>query len=112
MGDITGYSKFLKVPGETFESINKINAKICKDEQEILYRLLNNKAEQKIKTYGRKINDLEKKYGMNFSAFQAKIHSKRMEENLEEWNDLVLWGGYIKAYLYWRQFCRTKGLKS
>ncbi|MGB9927714.1 MAG: hypothetical protein ACPK85_04850 [Methanosarcina sp.] len=111
MGDIIGYNGFIKAPGGTFESINKSNTKINKEEQEVLYWLLHNKAEQKIVSYGRKITDLENKYGMDFSTFQNKIRFKETEGNFEEWNDFILWGGYIKAYCYWQQFCQNKSTR-
>lgn len=111
MGDIIGYNELMKAPGGTFESINKTNLKINKDEQEILYWLLHNKAEQKIVSYGKKITELERKYGMDFSAFEKRIHLRETEGNFEEWNDFILWGSYIKAYCYWQQFCQNKGTK-
>lgn len=106
MGDIVNYFGYVKVPRKTCKSVHKIvKTDLYKDENEVLYWLVHNKAEQKIDYYDKKISEMEKKYRMDFSAFENRIHSRKEEKNLEEWNDFILWGGYVKAYRYWKQFC-------
>ena len=102
MGDVIEY---VKVPRKIFEPISDmVKAGLYKDEQEALQRLVHDQAEQKIDKYGKKIAEMEQKYGMDFSAFEKRIHSRAGEEDFEEWDDFTLWEGYIKAYRYWEQY--------
>lgn len=75
-----------------------------KDEQIILQGFLHNKAEQKIGYYDKKMAEMKQKYDMDFSTFQNKIYLRAAEIDLEEWNDFVLWGCYVKVHRYWAQF--------
>lgn len=97
---------YVKMPGKLIEPIDSM-AKISlnKEEQKILQGFLHNKAEQKISYYDKKIAEMKQNYGMDFSIFQNKIHSRAAEIDLEELNDFVLWGRYVKARRYWAQFC-------
>lgn len=91
--------KSIKQPG--YIKKNNIN----NEEQKLLQLFLQNKAKQKIEYYDKKISEMKQKYDMDFSTFQKKIYLKPVEVDFEEWNDFVLWGGYVKAYKYWAQFC-------
>lgn len=106
MGDIVEYGQYVKVPGKLLEPIDSM-AKISlyKEEQRVLQEFVHNKAEKKANYYDKKIAEMKQKYDMDFSAFQNKIYLRAGEIDLEEWNDFVLWGGYLKAYRYWAQFC-------
>lgn len=96
----------IKVPGKLLKPIdNTDKVGLYKDEQKVLQWFVHNKAEQKINYYDKKIAEMKQKYNMDFSAFQNKIYLRATEVDLEEWNDFVLWGGYVKAYKYWEQFC-------
>ena len=67
-------------------------------------RLLNDRAEQKMDYYGKVIVEMEQKYGMDFSTFEKRIHSRVGEEDFEEWDDFILWESYVKASRYREQF--------
>lgn len=106
MGDTVKFGQYVKVPGKPPELISKtIKIGLYKEEQKILQGFVHSKAEQKIDYYGKKIDEMKKKYNMDFSAFKNEISLRAAEVNLEEWNDFVLWGSYVKAYRYWAQFC-------
>jgi Arc/MetJ-type ribon-helix-helix transcriptional regulator len=97
--------EYVKIPKKIFDPISDmVKAGIYKDEQEALQHLVHDQAEQKIEHYGKKIAEMEQKYGMDFSAFEKKIHSRIDEENFEEWDDFIFWESYVKAYRYWEQF--------
>jgi Arc/MetJ-type ribon-helix-helix transcriptional regulator len=102
LGDVIEY---VKVPRKIFEPISDmVKAGLYKDEQEALQRLVHDQAEQKRDNYGKKIAEMEQKYGMDFSAFEKRIHSRAGEEDFEEWDDFIFWESYVKAYRYWEQF--------
>jgi len=102
MGDAIEY---VKVPKKIFEPISDmVKAGLYKDEQEALQRLVHDQAEQKIGNYGKKIAEMEHKYGMDFYAFEKRINTREGEENFEEWDDFIIWESYVKAYRYWEQF--------
>ncbi len=106
MGEVFDYVQYIKVSGKFLEPIDSIaKVSIYRDEQKILKGFVHNKAEQKINYYNKKIAEMKKKYNMDFLAFQNKIYLGEVEVDLEGWNDFVLWGGYVKAYKYWAQFC-------
>jgi hypothetical protein len=106
LGDIFEHVNYVKVPGKTFKPIHKkLKTGLYKDENEVLHWLVHKKAEQKKDYYCKKISEMEQKYNMDFSVFENRIHLKARQENLEECNDLILWGGYVKACRYWEQFC-------
>ncbi|RXA17274.1 hypothetical protein EQO05_12660 [Methanosarcina sp. MSH10X1] len=106
MGDAFEYGKYVKVPGRLPEPLNGMaKAGLYKEEQKILQGFLHSKAEQKIDYYNRRIAEMKSKYDMDFSSFQNRIYLRTTEVELEEWNDFVLWGSYVKAYRYWAQFC-------
>jgi Arc/MetJ-type ribon-helix-helix transcriptional regulator len=97
--------EYVKVPRKVFEPISDmVKAGLYKDEQEALKRLVHDQAEQKIDYYGKKITEMEQKYGMDFSAFEKRIHSREGEEDFEEWDDFILWESYVTASRYWEQF--------
>jgi len=100
------YGRYVKMPGKLLEPIDSM-AKIGlnKDEQKILQGFVHNKAEQKTGYYDKKIAEMKQKYDMDFSTFQNMIYLRKAEIDLEEWNDFVLWGSYVKAHRYWAQFC-------
>jgi len=97
--------EYVKIPKKIFEPISDmVKAGLYKDEQEALQRLVHDQAEQKISKYSKKMAEMEQKYGMDFSAFEKRIHSRAGEEDFEEWDDFIFWESYIKAYRYWEKF--------
>ena len=54
--------------------------------------------------YSKMIAEMEHKYGMDFSAFEKRIHLRVGEEDFKEWDDFMLWESYVKASKYWEQF--------
>jgi hypothetical protein len=106
LGDIVKYGQHLQISGKLLEPVNNMDkASLYQDEQKVLKWFVHDMAEQKINYYDKKIAEMKQKYDMDFSTFQNKIYLKAVEVDLEEWNDFVLWGSYIKAYRYWSQFC-------
>ncbi len=106
MGDIIEYGQYIQIPEKLFEPVNsKDKVILSQDEKKVLKEFVHSTAEQKINYYNKKIAEMKQKYDMDFSTFQNKIYLKASEVDLEEWNDFVLWGSYIKAYRYWAQFC-------
>jgi hypothetical protein len=106
LGDIVEYGHYIQIPEKLLEPVTIIdNVNIYQDEQKILKGFVHDKAEQKINYYEKKITEMKQKYDMDFSTFQNKIYLKAVKVGLEEWNDFILWGSYIKAYRYWAQFC-------
>jgi len=106
LGDTVKFGQHVELPGNPSELINNtIKVGIYKEEQIILQGFVHSKAEQKIDYYEKKIAEMKQKYDMDFSTFKNKISLGAAEVNLEEWNDFVLWGSYVKAYRYWAQFC-------
>ncbi len=103
MGDAIEY---VKISRKIFEPISDmVKAGLYKDEQEALKRLVHDQAEQKIDYYNKKIAEMEQKYGMDFSAFEKRIHSRvGGEEDFEEWDDFIIWESYVTASRYWEQF--------
>ncbi|MDQ1275234.1 MAG: hypothetical protein QG610_807 [Euryarchaeota archaeon] len=97
--------EYVKISRKIFEPISDmVKAGLYKDEQEALKRLVHNQAEQKIDYYNKKIAEMEQKYGMDFSAFEKRIHSRVEEEDFEEWDDFIIWESYVTASRYWEQF--------
>ena len=106
LGDIVEYDQYIKVSRKLLEPIDSMaKVNLSKEEQRVLQGFVHNKAERKADYYDKKIAEMNQKYDMDFSAFQNKIYLRAGEVDLEEWNDFVLWGGYLKAYRYWAQFC-------
>lgn len=106
MGDTFECGQYVKISEKYPEPINNMaKVSLYKDEQKILWGFVHSKAEQKIEYYNNRITEMKQKYDMDFSAFQKRVYLRATEIDLEEWNDFVLWGGYVKAYRYWAQFC-------
>jgi len=97
--------EYVKISRKIFEPISDmVKAGLYKDEQEALKGLVHDQAEQKIDYYNKKAAEMEQKYGMDFSAFEKRIHSRVGEEDFEEWDDFIIWESYVTASRYWEQF--------
>ena len=71
----------------------------CLVEGDHIVAMLLDKALAKKEYFGSKIKLLESKYGTDFAAFKRR--AEEGEENFEEWDDLLLWEGYVLAYIDW-----------
>lgn len=106
MGDFVEYGQYIKISGKLLEPIDSMaKVNLSKEEKRVLQGFVHSKAEKKADYYDKKIAEMKRKYDMDFSTFRNKIYLRAGELDLEEWNDFVLWAGYLKAYLYWAQFC-------
>jgi hypothetical protein len=106
VGNSFEYGQYATISGRHSEPVSGIvKVDLYRDEQEILQGFVRSKAEQKTKYYSNRIAEMNRKYGMDYSTFQNRVYLRAAEIDLEEWNDLVLWEGYVKAYRYWAQFC-------
>ncbi len=72
-----------------------------------IIELLLDKALGKRDFYKTKIKMLEAKYGTNFASFKKK--TEKGEERFQEWDDLLLWEGFVIAYKEWNK--KYKDLK-
>lgn len=81
----------IKLPSDIISMVNR---------SEILNMLMN-KAINKMEYYRTRCSEMEKKYGMDFDAFQKKVNGEE-KEVCSEWDDLILWEGYHYAYKEWK----------
>ncbi len=63
--------------------------------------LLLGKALGKKDLYKSKNMMFESKYGTNYASFKKK--SEQGDENFQEWDDLLLWDGFLLAYREWNR---------
>lgn len=93
---------YVKIHRNVFQPIEDlIKIGLYKNEQEALSALVHDQARFKVEHYSKKIKEMEKKYNMVFSDFEAKIKRTANKENFEEWDDYILWESYVKALQYW-----------
>lgn len=93
---------YVKIHRNIFEPIEDlIKIGLYKNEQEAISALVHDQAKYKVEHYGKKIKEMEKKYNMDFSEFEANIEKTTDQENFEEWDDYILWESYVKALQYW-----------
>ena len=57
--------------------------------------------------YKSKIKMFEPKYGTNYASFKKK--TEKGDESFQEWDDLLLWEGFLLAYREWNR--KYKDLK-
>ena len=93
---------------QTREVIVRIPPSIAADigNNEIIDLLLG-KALGKKDLYKSKIKMFESKYGTSYVSFKKK--SEQEDENFQEWDDLLLWEGFLLAYREWNR--KYKDLK-
>ena len=93
---------YVKIHRNVFKPIEDlIKIGLYKDEQEAISALVHDPARFKVEHYTKKIKEMEKKYNMVFSDFEAEIKRTANKENFEEWDDYILWESYVKALQYW-----------
>ena len=61
-----------------------------------IIKMLLDEALGKKDLYKSKIKMLESKYGTNYTSFKKK--AEKGDENFQEWDDLLLWEGFLLAY--------------
>lgn len=54
----------------------------------------------KLEYYRGQMLPFERKYGLSFEEFKARVE-KASQESFEEWDDLVEWEAYHQAYQEW-----------
>jgi len=72
-----------------------------------IINLLLDKALGKRDFYKSKIKIFESKYGSNYASFKKK--TEKEPESFQEWDDLLLWEGFLLAYREWNR--KYKDLK-
>ena len=72
-----------------------------------IIELLLDKALGKKDLYKSKIKMFESKYRTNYTSFKKKI--EKGDESFQEWDDLLLWEGFLLAYREWSR--KYKDLK-
>ncbi len=82
----------IKLPVHVIESISK---------KEIIELLLN-KALNKTEYYQSKSQEMEEKYGTVFDEFKKQVDGSE-KEKFAEWDNLILWEGYILGYQEWKK---------
>ena len=91
----------IELPVDVVESISN---------NEII-NLLTDKALTKAEYYLSKSKNMEERYGISFNDFKKKVEESK-KEDFKEWDDLILWEGYVLGYKEWNikyeelRFCR------
>ena len=85
---------------QTSEVIIRIPPSIAADigSNEIIELLLD-KALGKKDLYRSKVKMFESKYGTNYTSFRKRV--EKGNEDFQEWDDLLLWEGFVLAYREW-----------
>ena len=87
---------------ETSEITLRIPPSIAVDiKNSEIIELLLHKALGKRDFYESKIRVFESKHGTNFASF--KKESEKRDESFQEWDDLLLWEGFLLAYDEWNK---------
>ena len=87
---------------ETSEITLRIPPSIAADiKNSEIVALLLDKALGKRDFYKSKIRVFESKYGTNFASFKKK--SEKGVESFKDWDDLLLWEGFLLAYDEWNR---------
>ncbi|MCR4344595.1 MAG: hypothetical protein NUV44_07500 [Candidatus Scalindua sp.] len=80
----------IKLPSNVIETVSN---------KEIITMLLD-KALSKAEYYHSRCNEMEEKYGMEFSSFKKKIDEAK-NEKFSDWDDFILWEGYMLGSEEW-----------
>ena len=87
---------------QTREVIVRVPSSVAADvgNNEIIELLLS-KALGKKDLYESRIKMFESKYGTSYASFKKK--TEQGDENFQEWDDLLLWEGFLLAYREWNR---------
>lgn len=95
---------YVKVPKETFEPIAElVRIGLFRDEKDALRGLIREQAKNKIRFYGKKISEMERKYKVDYQEFKKLVEKRKDEEVFEEWDDFIQWASYEEALRYWTE---------
>ena len=90
MKDVSYKKIILKVPKEFADEIS---------DKEI-FDMVNDKALTKTEYYRSRCKEFEQKYGIDIDTFKKKLESDK-HEKINEWDDLLIWEGFARAYVEW-----------
>jgi len=62
--------------------------------------MVRDKAMTMAEYYRSRCKEFEQKYGAGYDAFKKKVESAKTE-NTSEWDDLLVWEGFVLAYAEW-----------
>ncbi len=82
----------IKLPDDVLETVTK---------KEIIGMLLD-KALSKAEYFRSRCKEMEEKYGMDFASFKKKIEGSK-DEKFSDWDDFILWEGYMLGYEEWNK---------
>lgn len=95
---------YIKVSKEVFAPIIElVRIGLFRDEKDALTGIIREQARNKIRYYGGKVSELERKYRMDFREFKRIIEGREGEEVFEEWDDFIQWESYEEARRYWNK---------
>jgi len=102
---------YVKAPKEMFEPLAElVRIGLFRDEKDALTGIIREQVKNKIYYYEKKINEMKKKYKVDFQGFKEIVEKRRDEEVFEEWDDFIQWESYEKALRYWTEIEeRVKG---
>ena len=95
---------YVKVPKEMFEPLAElVRIGLFRDEKDALTGIIREQVKNKIYYYEKKINEMKKKYKVDFQGFKEIVEKRRDEEVFEEWDDFIQWESYEEALRYWTE---------
>lgn len=95
---------YVKVAKEVFDPIVElVKIGLFRDEKDALVGIIREQTKNKIYYYEKKINELKRKYKMDFNEFKKVIEGRKEEEIFAEWDDFIRWESYEEALKYWTE---------
>lgn len=95
---------YVKVSKEVFAPLAElVRIGLFKDEKDALRSIILEQAGDKIAHYKHEVGKLERKYGVDFTEFKARIEKRKDEEVYSEWDDFIQWESYEEALQYWTE---------
>ncbi|MFQ5901616.1 MAG: hypothetical protein ACE5IH_08680 [Thermodesulfobacteriota bacterium] len=82
----------IRLPGDIIETVSN---------KEIIAMLLD-KALNKAEYYHSRCKEMEERYGMKFASFKKKV-DEATKEKFSDWDDFILWEGYVLGYEEWNK---------
>jgi len=93
---------YVKVSKEVFTPLAElVRIGLFKDEKDALREIILEQAGHKIAHYKHEVGKLERKYGVEFTDFKARIEKRKDAEIFTEWDDYIQWASYEEALRYW-----------
>ncbi|MFH0904890.1 MAG: hypothetical protein V1854_06880 [Methanobacteriota archaeon] len=92
----------LEIPKDVWSPLSSlVRHGIYKNEKLALINIIHDLSLSKMTEFESEINGFEKKYKIDFEAFQSKIKTAK-KENFKKWDDYIEWKAYFTAYNYWK----------